>query len=83
MTGRRNLVHLVELLGLLLLSNSFQTYSERTQWVTVHWNLPRIGTGRPLARQTGSTFANPFREGPAAQSRAGYNGGVRGAERAS
>jgi len=27
------------LLGLLLLSDSFQAYSERTQWVPLHWNL--------------------------------------------
>lgn len=30
---------IASLLGLTLLSNSFQEYAERTQWVTVHWNL--------------------------------------------
>jgi hypothetical protein len=30
---------LAAVLGLILLSDSFQAYAERTQWVTVHWNL--------------------------------------------
>ncbi len=30
---------LAALLGLVLLFDSFQAYAERTQWVTVHWNI--------------------------------------------